>query len=362
MIKFRTISQLIKVSILPEIEKRIQEGTISATDLPIELNQFRIIQRKLSDGNILPIIELNQEVSVVAKVEFKRSVSPGKSLTLDDIYPEKSFIEPPIYNGEPAAYFLCKSLIFDYMLIFDCRPNLPGFLQEELEKAKIRYPILVFVNAKKYLDFVRPFEKLKNLSVSNWPPAPGYYPQVLLQVHRNPTIVQDEAFIEIVSDSYNRDYWNTRIDFWKETDFFPKRLHYIRRALDAHFQQDYICSIYVIVPQFEGIIKDYLTKCGITPPNGFVDCVKELKKLILSRKVLLFPREIFETIFEYLEAGSFWKNTRTISDPTAMVNRHGIVHGLFTGFECKEISLKYLILFDALSFVLLHDKILTHSL
>jgi hypothetical protein len=45
-----------------------------------------------------------------------------------------------------------------------------------------------------------------------------------------------------------------------------------------------------------------------------------------------------------------------------MVNRYGIAHGIFTGFECESISLKYLILLDSLSFVLLHDRMLVGSL
>ena len=58
----------------------------------------------------------------------------------------------------------------------------------------------------------------------------------------------------------------------------------------------------------------------------------------------MFPRSVLDTIFDYLESGSFWKDTRTVKDPKSIVNRHGIAHGVFTGFECEEISLKYLIL------------------
>lgn len=82
----------------------------------------------------------------------------------------------------------------------------------------------------------------------------------------------------------------------------------------------------------------------------------------MSRKILMFPRKVFETIFDYLATGSFWKRTDTVSDPATTINRHGIAHGVFTGFECEEISLKYLILLDSLSFVLLHDKMLTKSI
>jgi hypothetical protein len=56
----------------------------------------------------------------------------------------------PQFNGKPAAYFLCQSLVYDYFLFFDCRPNLPDFNEAELEKAKAPYPILEFVNTREF--------------------------------------------------------------------------------------------------------------------------------------------------------------------------------------------------------------------
>jgi hypothetical protein len=362
MIKFRTISELLRIYILPEIEKRIRDGVIKESALPFELYQFRAILRRLADGKVEPIVELNQEVNLVAEVKLRRPVDAGENLTLKDIYHEECFIEPPVYDGRTTAYFVCQCLFIDYLLFFDCRPNLPGITEDELKEVLVPYPILELMNTKKFCEVVKPIEKLKILSKNNWPPAPGYYPKALLYMHKNPTKICDQEFLDIVANSYNSDYWNTRITFWEETNFFPKRLQYVRKAVDAHFQKDFACSVYVIVPQFEGIIRDYLIECKKTPPGKFVDCVTELKKLILSRKVIMFPREVLEAIFEYLERGSFWKHTGVISDPSETVNRHGIAHGIFTGFECEGISLKYLILLDSLFFILLHDRMLVGAL
>lgn len=75
----------------------------------------------------------------------------------------------------------------------------------------------------------------------------------------------------------------------------------------------------------------------------------------------MFTKEILDIILEYLKLGSFWTNTGNITNPRTQINRHGILHGLFKGFECKEISLKYLLLLDSLSLLLLQDKIITHN-
>jgi hypothetical protein len=362
MIKYRTISDLLKIFILPEVEKRIKNGIVKGIDLPIELHLFRIIQKKLSEGNALTIVELNKEVNFLVETKAKKAFAPGDRVTLDDIYPDECFIRPPVYDGKPTAYFLCQSFIFDYFLCFDLSPNLPGITVEELKTVQIQYPISEFSRTLKIWEIVKPIEKLKLLTNNNWPPAPGYYPQTLLHLHKDPTQIKDETFLEVVANSFDRDYWVRKLAFWEETKFFPKRIQYIKRAIDAHFQEDFICSIYVIVPQFEGIVRDYLTQCHEKPPKKFLACVNKLKELILSRKILLFKREILENIFQYLETGSFWKKTTVIQDAGDRINRHGVAHGIFTGFECKGVSLKYLILLDSLAFLLLHDKMVTHSL
>jgi hypothetical protein len=362
MIKFRTISHILKIYVLPEVKKRIENGKIKRNDLPLEVNQFRLIQRELPNGNMLSTIEINKEVNLRIKVKVKRSLSAGESLTLKDIYPEKCFICPPDYNGKPMAYFLCQSLFCDYFLFFDFEPNLTNITKEELKEIEIPYPILVFINNKNFNKTVCPLEKIKILSDKNWPPAPGYYPRVLLELHKDLTIIDSPNFLEIVSSAYGTSYWDKRITFWQETNFFPNRIPYLKHALDAHFNKDYITSIYVLVPQFEGIIRDYLLQCGRTPAERYQEIIQDFKKLVLSRNILMFPQKLFETIFDYLENGSFWKRTDSVSDPATTINRHGIAHGIFTGFECKEISLKYLILLDSLSFVLLHDKMMMNNI
>jgi len=203
---------------------------------------------------------------------------------------------------------------------------------------------------------------VKLLSEHNWPPAPGYYPQVVMEMHKDPKIIETSDFLQIVTQAYSRLYWDARLSFWGETNFFPGRQQYLKRAIDAYFEKDYIASIYVLVPQFEGIVRDYLLSCGIEPEEGFKNCVEQFKKLVFSRKILMFPREVIEDIFYYLKDGSFWAHTSKISSPTEIINRHGVLHGKFKGFECEEISLKYLILLDVVSSNILHDKMLTKAL
>jgi len=362
MIQFRTISQLVNLYILPEINKRIQSGKINKNKLPLELFCFRIIQKKGKNKKIIPIVELNEEVKIKVTVKIKKRVKKGELLTIDDIYPEETYIIPPTFNNKPAAYFLGISILFGYDLIFDCLPNLTNIKREEINKLKPKYPILQYLNNKSFNNNVKPLEKIQIISKNNWPPSPGYYPQVLLELHNDPRLINKSKFVHIVSKAYNKNYFNSRLNFWKETNFFPERIQYLESSINSHFSNDYISSIYVLVPQFEGIVRDYLKSCKMNDCNGFINNISKLHKLILSRKILMFPRKILDIIFDYLKNGTFWKHTTSISNPQTTINRHGILHGIFTGFECKEISLKYLILLDSLFFVILHDKMLNGTI
>jgi hypothetical protein len=77
---------------------------------------------------------------------------------------------------------------------------------------------------------------------------------------------------------------------------------------------------------------------------------------------MMFPREILEAILGFMQTGTFLTKTALLNDPSRQVNRHGIAHGVFTGFETREITLKYLALIDGLISVLLHDRIVAGTL
>jgi len=273
----------------------------------------------------------------------------------------KTLIKLLRMKPKQKKYFYWRSTFLDSIFIFDLSYNAPDEFTDVLPP-KTPFPILQIVNAKNFIDRVQPLEKFRILSSNNWPPSPGYCPQIMNEMHKNPELIADKSFVEIVSSIYNPDYWLNKMDFWAETDLFPGRMPYIRRAINAHYEDDFIASIYVIVPQFEGIITDYLNKIGGDIPNRFSDELKILKYICLSRKVILYPKEVLEVIVEFIDTKAFWKHSKNVKDHKVEINRHGILHGDFTDFECKEISLKLLILFDALAYVLLNDRVVSGNL
>jgi hypothetical protein len=359
LMTFRAMAQMLQIAVLPEISRRFSSGKLSK---PLHLTQFRFSQKVLPDHSVEPIVELNNEVQLILHVKARRPIVAGQSsITLSDIYPEECFIDPPFANNKPMAYFLCQAAFLNFFNFFDFTPNAPDFLEAK-SAVNVPYPILDFINAKNLHDTIHPVRQIQSLAAANWPPAPGYYPSALIAAHKDPAKIANPPFVEIVADAYNRNYWDEHFAFWEETNFFPNRISYLRKAVDEFFAGDFIASIFVLVPHFEGIVKDYLRATRGAAPSGFKSALKQLKDAMISRGVFMFPPQVLETIFSFLEQGSFWRDTGSLTSPAEQVNRHGIAHGVFTGFESKGIALKYLVLMDSLAFILLHDKILTGNL
>jgi len=363
MLFCRTIAHFIQKAVLPDIETRLSNGRLSESELPLGLNCFRVFRTSTPDGESPAIVEINEEVQLFLQVrEWKRDVPLGEGATAEDFEPEECYLLPPLRDDVLCPYFLGLRPMLDWRLCFDFLEHESIAGKKEPDRSLIRFNPVELDNALRYGRQIGLIEKLNILADHNWPPAPGYFPVAIHHMHQHLDSVQDEGFAEVVARAYGEQRWEEMIEFWKETKFFGDRLPYIERAVRAHFEGDYICSIYVLVPQLEGIIRSYVEECGSSAKHDYKKFVDELRRLLLSRRVVLFPKQVLERILTYLRDSSFWTDTKKVNDPRYEVNRHGIAHGIFCGFEHKVISLKYLILLDSLAYVLLHDKILRNAL
>ncbi len=345
---------MLTLYVIPEIAARLAAGTLAKGDLPVQVSQFRVVMRH---GKFR--VEINEEAQVVIEVPSRRAIASGEEITLADIDAANARLKRPTIDGDEAAYYLFQSYFLEIATYFDFLPNAPG---PKVDVPGHPFPVFAIVAVRQLLDTIKPNEQFKLLAAAGWPPAPAYYPNVLVEAHKRPTTLGDPAFAPTVASAYTAKYFNDNLGFWKDTNFFPGRLPYIEKAINEYLEQDAISSIHVIVPQFEGIVHDYLSDANIVPASGFKGQLKQLKAAIFSRTVLIFPKPVIEVIFDFLESGSFLKNTATLSDPKSEVNRHGIAHGVFTGFESDVLALKYLVLLDGLALVLLQDRMLTERI
>jgi hypothetical protein len=358
---FRSITWVIQAFVLPEIKERIKRGEIKRKNLPYRVYSFHAIQKPNGSGGIEPVVQINEEVEFILETKPYNPYKIGQSIGIDDFDPNEVFIKPPEYHGFPATYFLVELLPFSTRFVFDFRPGHARDKAEYEAMGKIRFPVVERERLLETLKTLEISEKLSILMEHNWPPGVSFYPNVYFSLHQNPKLIKQKKLNSIISAQYSKPFWHERFDFWKSAKFFPNRMKYVENAVKQYFRKDYAACIYVLVPQFEGIIRDYLLENGVKPGSSFLDIVPQLRKMMLSREIILFDRKYVDTVFSFLEKGSFWEKTAKINNPKEMINRHGIAHGIFFDFDSKIIALKYLILLESLCYLILHDKIIQNT-
>jgi hypothetical protein len=349
---FRPLSQMIPLLVVPSIDEKIANGIISASTLPVEIKRLQI----LWPPSAVPMVQLNDEVQInVVGISARAGIKPGDPIYASDIVPGSERLEPPTINGSSVAYLLCFSSFMDLRLYFDFTPNAPDPRPEV--STMPRYELQEFAARRNFIQANPPETLLARLKQLGWPPSPTYYPS-LVQAMAQPGGDTPEMIASTIVALHGDEYWRKRIVLWKELRIFSTRTPYICKAIEEYLEGDYVSAIYVAVPQFEGIINDYVRSSGGTLAREFRNTLSEFERMIESRKVLLFPRFVLNLVVDFIDSGSFWNNTSTITDPKQEVNRHGIAHGVFTGFETQELALKFLILIDCVAFVLLQDQLI----
>jgi len=348
---FRPLSRMIPLLVVPSIDEKVANGVISATTLPVEIRRLQILWHP----PVAPVVQLNDEVQIIVEgLPARTDIKPGDPIYASDMVPGSEHLVPPTINGSSVKYLLFFSSFMDLTVYFDFAPNAPVPSPEAPRMP--RFELQKLAARSDFIQANPPETLLARLKHLGWPPSPTYYPS-LVQTMAQPGGDTPEMIASTIIALHGAEYWRKRIVLWKELLIFATRTPYVCKAIDEYLEGDYVSAIYVAVPQFEGIINDYVRSSGGAVAREFRSTLSEFARLIESRKVLLFPRFVLKLVVDFIESGSFWNNTSRIADPKQEVNRHGIAHGVFTGFETQELALKFLILIDCVAFVLLQDQL-----
>jgi hypothetical protein len=349
---YRPMSHMLVAAVIPEVQARLTAGILKETDLPFPIYRFQVLMGKAGNR----VVQLNEDVQIQLETTVRRPVKTGDPITIEDIDPASTHIVPPELDGRRVSYYSAQSFFLTVIGLFDFTPNAPDGPSGQ----QMSYPVVELAQAKGLKDLINPDNAIRDLKAHDWPPGRLFFPHVLLGLVNGITTGSPE-FIETVKKAYSSPTLKMWADFWDEIKAFPNRLPYLRHATDRYFAGDFVSAVRVIAPEFEGVIREHLSRCGTTPPRGQKPTLAAFRHQITSRKIILFSPTLLNTILDFIEQ-SFLGATESIHSPNAQINRHGLLHGVFNGVESEEIALKYLVLFDALAFVILHDKLVTNSM
>ena len=351
---YRPTSQFLKMFVAPEVQRRVDRGQLTPAQLPVQVSLLRVVWQQ----NGPPLVEINEEVKLLTQVKSKveKHFAPGQAVTLDDIDPDECFLLPPEVEGKPASFYLSASLYLSIFTMFDFTHNAPALPGAPAESVRpMRYPIADILRVLQETKTIRPKETFALLAAWDWPPGREYYPSILLGYTSGKLIPGSAEFSEAVAVRYGADHWEVWCDFWEQTKVFPSRLLYVRDAARKFVAGDYIGAVRVAAPEFEGLMREHLRQSGITPSHNQRRCMRQFRDLVLSRPFMMFSVSLLDLILGFIER-DLMRDTDDVADPALQVSRHGVAHGIFGGFETRDIALKYLILLDALAFVVFHDR------
>ncbi len=304
---------------------------------------------------------VNDEVRIELEVKPSgNDLVPGQPVFLNEIEAESARLKAPIIDGRSASYLLMFRTFMDLFISFDFAPIDPARAGSPLPSRP--FPVAALAYRERLLAEHPPQDVLVLLKESGWPPSPACYPEVVDALFSTPSADRASEVANRIVGLFGEDYWNRRLALWQELKLFPERFPYVSKAVQEYLAGDYISSIYVLVPQFEGLINSYVQRATGRGHLKFRAAVDEFRRIITGRKALLFPKYVLDSVLEYVYSGSFWRDTSTIVDTQMEVNRHGIAHGVFTGFQNQHLALKFILLIDCLAFILLQDNLICGTL
>jgi len=363
-LNYRTFSQILKLAVIPQVTERRTQGKSEYLEKPLNIQKFRYLQWK-ENGNIKYEVEINDEFELLCKLKLRPGVKVEKGDPISTgMVDGKAWLPYPKRNEKRVAFFFAIRQFMNYIAAFDFTPNDDEILKsvedvKENDQDGTELDLEEFSKTNKFLEWLDPIELLQTLSSNGWPPSPGYFPLVLRALKGVQEFPSNSVFLVTVETAFDIEYFERVITQLREYEVLGSRISYFEYAVKKHFENDYVASIHTIIPQFEGIIRDYITRSGKIPKESDGALFSQFEILLTSREISFFSPIVIKEIIKFLTTSTFRKATTDIKDPTTDISRHGVVHGCYVNFENRELSMKLLILMDGLTFLILHDQIVS---
>lgn len=188
--------------------------------------------------------------------------------------------------------------------------------------------------------------------------TPSMTPELVDRVVKMHRTGNTKGIPSIVANYYCKDHCavlRQAVETWAGSRIFRPRMPAIRAALAAHLQANYLLSIPALLPQIEGIARDYVRKYGLTGKKGTPvppHKGKELLEAVIKHGPLrnyAACQALLTIVADPLYLYQDFEKHRPVVRRSRRLNRHSILHGLQLPYATRINSLRAFLLLDALS-------------
>ena len=189
---------------------------------------------------------------------------------------------------------------------------------------------------------------------AGWPIAPSMPYELRSRVTSMHKAQRTRYISRAIIGYYQRqDHKHTRqaVRAWASNELFAPRMHILMDALDLHCQGRYVSSVPTLMPQIEGILREYVQNNGLEYKFPMAEVFGPV--LDTSDYMQLANWVISETLRYQLQHNTYaysdFKAELTKPGGRRQVSRHTVLHGITLGYDRPIHSLRACLLLDALS-------------
>ena len=327
--------------VFPEIEKKYPKNIVY-------IEKFLILFPNFTN----PIVKINNEVNFVAEIKLppnNRSIEKGGVVYLPDIERFNS-AKTPEYEGKKVPTIFVYLQGAEYKIFVDFTAIILS--EEELKKQEesTSKPYLHYLNyMHEKLTYQQFIDNKKIFYDSGLWPIPRLIPLPLNQITHFLINNEKEKAEKLLIEYCDNDFLNGLFQEWYEYAPFLDRQEAFNEAIDAYNNNKFISVIYLLIPQIEGIITDYLYSLELKKAIPWKESLKinQISDILALSNTGSFLEKIRDKYFyEYLSQGPMlsrfdnWFQELDASIP----NRHAIAHGrynpdYFTKLNCVKLFL-----------------------
>jgi hypothetical protein len=358
------LAQVTEFWVNPEIKKREALG-----QLPQDFAIHRLMILLPKNGS--PIVQFNDEISFTAKGVHGDGtpISPGEIVEPYNIGRIESVYAPEVDNIRVACIFMYWDG-YRYNGFFDFQPN-----HQQISDGNQNWGFSDFfanyLQTLLMVDCVHEYNdnKDKLYKLGLWP-APSLMPYPIRKIIQDIENGNKEAAINTLVEHCNLDFIRNLMNEWWSNNLFLIRQKLIEESFYAHSHKLFHLSIHTLLPQFEGIISDWviprIDESKEKIPWRHESKTKKFRDMALN----IEPRsylyeEVVKSTSTFILEGPVLKSFKEWFEDldSTFPGRHAVGHGRYNeALYTEENSIKVFLLLDTLYQIILLNPSLPSDL